>query len=321
MISKLDEFQILMGWDNQYMPKEYSDSDIFHYTSPSGFESILTKDKRNAILWASRYDCLNDISEGTIAQKMFKQVCDEMLDSEEITSEMHSLIYNVSAAKTVLIPINQKDKTVITRPVCDVYISSFSLDPDSLAMWSYYSKGNKCEGYNIGFCPSEIIDSLESMFFNKEIKAEIFPVVYTEKEQKNYIRSLVLKLQEHYAEEYKDQIRCIISEQLCKWKLIFKSEYFQHEKEVRIIVYVGKRTKDGVPEPSPIEIKYRSNYGFLVPYIELKIEKTGITFATMGPLHCDEAQKASQKSVLQDMLAVNDCCCALAQISNIPLRF
>ncbi len=320
MMSKLDEFEILMGFDNKYMPTEYNEYDIFHYTSPEGFKSILTTDKRNAILWASRFDCLNDMSEGTIAEKMFKQVCEEMLDDEEITDEMYSLVYNLSATKTILIPIHKGEKTVITRPEYDAYVASFSEDSDSLAMWSYYSKGNKYEGYNIGFCPEEIMNSLESMFFDKEIKAEIFPIVYAEKEQKNYIRSLILELQKHYAEECKNQIRCIISNQLCKWKLIFKSEYFQHEKEVRIIVYVGKRTKDGVPAPSPIEIKYRTNCGLIIPYIELQIEKTAVTFATIGPLYCDETQKKSQKAVLYEMLAANGCC-ALEQISNIPVRF
>ena len=56
MINKLDEFEILMGCDNQYMPKEYNGLDIFHYTSPDGFKSIITADKRNAILWVSRFD-------------------------------------------------------------------------------------------------------------------------------------------------------------------------------------------------------------------------------------------------------------------------
>ena len=42
MMSKLDEFEILMGLNNEYMPAEYDGYDVFHYTSPEGFKSILT---------------------------------------------------------------------------------------------------------------------------------------------------------------------------------------------------------------------------------------------------------------------------------------
>ena len=45
------------------------------------------------------------------------------------------------------------------------------------------------------------------------------------------------------------------------WSLIFKKECFEHEKEVRLIVDIAKNT--------PIEIKYRNNYGYVIPFIEM----------------------------------------------------
>ena len=63
-LSNLDKFKILMAMDAHYMPSEY-DGDMFHYTSPQGFQSILFGDRFDTVLWASRYDCLNDASEGT----------------------------------------------------------------------------------------------------------------------------------------------------------------------------------------------------------------------------------------------------------------
>ena len=65
MLSRLDQFQILLATDASYMPSEYG-RDIYHYTSPVGFMSILFGNPNNAMLWASRYDCLNDMSEGSV---------------------------------------------------------------------------------------------------------------------------------------------------------------------------------------------------------------------------------------------------------------
>ena len=42
--NNLEQFKILMAMDANYMPAEY-DGDIFHYTSPTGFQSILFSDK------------------------------------------------------------------------------------------------------------------------------------------------------------------------------------------------------------------------------------------------------------------------------------
>lgn len=39
-------------------------------------------------------------------------------------------------------------------------------------------------------------------------------------------------------------LRYIISHQLTYWSLIFKSPFFQHEEEVRIIVHVAKNRKE-----------------------------------------------------------------------------
>ena len=39
-------------------------------TSPTGFSSIMSGDLEQVTLWASRYDCLNDASEGTVVEEV-----------------------------------------------------------------------------------------------------------------------------------------------------------------------------------------------------------------------------------------------------------
>ena len=69
MLSKLDEFKLLLKMDADYMPAEY-ENDLFHYTAPTGFSSIMSGDLEQVTLWASRYDCLNDASEGTVVEEV-----------------------------------------------------------------------------------------------------------------------------------------------------------------------------------------------------------------------------------------------------------
>ena len=177
MLSKLDQFQILLAMDASYMPSEYG-RDIYHYTSPIGFMSILFGNPNNAMLWASRYDCLNDMSEGSVVEEILHEVCDDMLSQGEFTKELHQLFSAVKPARTILLPHYEGDALRITRPECDRYVCSFSKNDDSLAMWNYYSKGSKYEGFSIGFFPSGIETSLKSFLHGKEAAFHIYPVIY-----------------------------------------------------------------------------------------------------------------------------------------------
>lgn len=312
MLSKLDQFQTLLAMDANYMPSEYG-RDIYHYTSPIGFTSILFGNPDKAVLWASRYDCLNDMSEGTVAEEILFEVCDELLHEGGITEDMHKLFSTVKPARTILLPHYENDAVRVTRPECDRYICSFSKNNDSLAMWNYYSKGSKYEGFNIGFFPSCIEDSLKSYLHNKEATFHIYPVVYKKDEQKGFIRRLLTQLAEHYSEDQESSIRYIISNRLLDWSLVFKSEYFQHEEEVRIIVDVARREKC-------IPVDYRITSGYIVPYIKMPLDKCDVSYAIFGPLQCGEEQKEHQLKVMEEMMAAKGYA-ALVDYSKVPVRY
>ena len=312
MLSKLDEFQVLLALDASYMPLEYG-RDVFHYTSPGGFSSILFGNPEKAELWASRYDCLNDASEGAIVEDILREVCDDMLCEEKITQDLHSLFSTVRPARTMLLPHYEGDTLRITRPECDRYICSFSKNNDSLAMWNYYSKGSKYEGFNIGFFPSCIENSLKSYLYNKEATFHIYPVVYDKAEQKRLVRRLLTQLVEHYSKDQESSIRYIISNRLLDWSLVFKSEYFRHEEEVRIIIDVAKREKN-------IPVEYRMTAGYIVPYIKLQLDKSDVSYANFGPLQCGEDQKQHQLKVMEDMMEAKGYS-VLVECSQVPVRY
>lgn len=310
MLSKLDEFLQLMGTD-VYMPEEYY-RDIFHYTSPSGFTSILTEDSSRISIWASRYDCLNDISEGELVQARYEEVCKELLESGEISGYLYELFSNILPARTVLIPIIENNTTYFEREECDYYICSFSKNSDSLAMWNYYSKGNKYEGFNIGF-NATIKETIAEYFKPKEAVAEIYPVIYERKEQKDLIKALLLKMKTLYSKEQETSIRYVISNKLTEWRLVFKNDYFKHEEEVRIVVKVPEKGE-------AIPVKYRISVGYMIPYIELNLNKSVVSYVNIGPLNCPEKQKSQQVKVMEEFLKMHGYH-AIADYSKIPVRY
>lgn len=312
MLSKLDQFRLLLSLDANYMPPEYG-REIFHYTSPSGFLSILFGNQDNAILWASRFDCLNDMSEGAVAESVFHEVWDDLLSEGEISEELHSIFATVRPARTILLPHYEGDSVRVTRPECDRYICSFSKNSDSLALWNYYSKGSKYEGFNIGFFPSGVEHSLNEFLRDKEATFHIYPVVYDKGEQKRLVRRLLVKLIENYEKDQESLIRYYISNYLLDWSLVFKSEYFSHEEEVRIIVDVAKREKR-------IPVEYRITSGYIVPYIKLPLEKTDVSYAMFGPLQCGQEQKQHQLNVMEEMMEARGYS-VLVEASKVPVRY
>lgn len=318
MISKLDEFIIQLSMSD-VMYSEY-ENEIFHYTSPNGLNSILFGDIDNITLWASRYDCLNDASEGTIAQIIYKEVFEEMRHNNEITDLMYNVIANVVPARTVLFMYNTDDRVKVTREECDRFVCSFSKNKDALAMWNYYSKGNKYEGYNVGVFAMSVRDSLIKSFNDKKVSVHICPVIYDKEEQKSIIRKLLLNLQDLYSRERETSIRYVISNKLLEWSLTFKSEYFQHEEEVRIIIDVAKRTSNEDMQNRPLDIKYRDVHGYIIPYIELKIAKDALISVSAGPLQCDDNQKEIQKDIMRTRLQESGYT-AIADCSKIPVRY
>lgn len=312
MLSKLDEFLILTKMNKNYMPEEY-ELDLFHYTSPIGFTSILFEDSGKITMWASRYDCLNDASEGTVAENVFKEVCSDLKERGDISEHLYNLFSTVLPARTILLNKHEGEKVKVTRPECNRYICSFSKNKDSLVMWNYYSKGNRYEGFNIGFYPSTMKESLDKFLHDKEATFHMYPVVYDKKEQMKMIEKLLMKLKEHYSKDQESSIRYIISNRLLDWSLVFKNECFKHEEEVRIIVDVAKREK-------ALSVKYRISSGYVVPYIELKLEKEDVSYVNFGPLQCSNEQKTHQLQVMKDML--NDKgYSVLVEYSKIPVRY
>lgn len=310
--SLLDEFIGRLNIDKiSYMPT-YNDV-LYHYTSLGNINSILLNGKGKIVLWASRYDCLNDASEGKVISDAYQKTCEKLKIENKIDQNLYQVIVGVKPNRTSLFLDEAKNRPV--RCEVDTYITSFSTTHDLLSMWNYYSKGNMYDGINLGFDSNTLKRSFVNDVPSNGMYIQICPVIYDEEKQIKLIEDFLLELKDKYKNSQDDQyLRYVIAYKLSEWKMLFKSSHFEHEKEVRIIIRIGKKF------PDAMSVKYRNNLGYIIPYIELEINKNSLTQVTFGPLLGDENQKTVQKEIMKDMLNKNNYDVNI-EFSNIPIRY
>ena len=311
--SLLDRFLLNISMSAIESPKQY-DGDIVHYTSINSLGSILQNQGDAFTLWASRYDCLNDITEGTVVEQRYAEVCDSLRTEGLLSEEQYQLFKSIRATRNETFMVAQNGAIHPTRCECDIYVTSFSRGSDLLAMWTHYSKGSKYEGCNIGISTNEAITTLKNIFAEGKVNIQVCPVIYDAEEQSQIIKKMVLELASKHEKSYESCIRAIVSMRLMALKMTFKLEHFQHEQEVRIIVKVARKYKNEIP------VKYRAYGGLLIPYIELHIPKNAVKFVTLGPIQGDATQKELQANILREMLCEYDYS-ADSLCSQIPVRY
>lgn len=310
-------FSMSLNFDTHYMPQLYKYS-VYHYTSNSAFYSILFGEEDKICLWASRFDCLNDKDEGKLAKQIYNDVVEAFFENKTITSEQYDFLLSIDQSNTTLSFYEENNILKCRTGTFDRYVTSFSTEIDSLAMWKYYSKGSVFEGYNLCFNTISLIEELNELYRYQNIRVSIYPVIYERTKQESIIVNFLKDVLKIYSDDKKAEFKSLISSALLDWGLIFKSNHFRHENEVRIILYVINESKQ---DSSPPQIKYRYVGGYNVPYIELKISKSQLLGASLGPLLCEKDYKETQKQVLSDLLKSKGYSKAITMYSTINLEY
>ena len=296
------------------MPYDPYEGTAYHYTSLGNVNSILLRDD-SVSLWASRYDCLNDASEGTLPKMRFEHACSRLRKSGKIDDKFFELIKDVQPNRTKLFLTRSEDQTRLVRGDFRRYVVSFSEDPDALAMWNYYSKGNRYEGMNIGIDIGSMKGFLDSTLnFDGSVEVQTAKVVYNEEEQISIIEKAILDLREHCEPRYESSVGYCIGTLLSNLKPVLKLECFEHEKEVRLFVDILNK-----PQNKPT-VKYRTNAGFIIPYIELGFGKSSVRSIMLGPSLGDIRQKKAQEEVAREMMEGHGYQVAV-ESSKIPVRY
>ena len=159
---------------SEYIPAE--NGTIYHYTSPIGFNGIIT----NHTLRFTDRNYLNDYSEG-------RYVLDLCLHSrfETILPEEYRAFYKDTCKKLY-------DNLSIKKR--HVYQCSFSLDSDNLSLWNYYTKDEGIKGYSIGFKTNELgkkVITNKGLSTGGRVKIFGSKVIYSVNLQKKIVKSIV----------------------------------------------------------------------------------------------------------------------------------
>lgn len=163
---------------NRYNPNhiEVDDCNIFHYTSPSALNAILSN---HTIRFTDR-NYLNDYSEGRYTMEL----C--LKSRFELKLPFKYRDYFKKYCKQLYEPPLKKK--------LHIYQCSFSIEPDNLSLWNYYTKNDGIKGYNLGFKSIELSNKLlTNVDLSNKNRIEVIhgKVVYSEEKQKKYIREII----------------------------------------------------------------------------------------------------------------------------------
>lgn len=262
---------------------------LWHYTSADGLVGIIRDDPAEhgkLHFWFTRSDSLNDTSEGIHILDLFSRICDDLLKQGYISQGFYNCLKSceISSHQFVNYPLPMSDDGVSTSMLecvpCHAYICSFSLKEDSLDMWRYYSKGNG--GYGLKLYPF-MFDSYKDYEYSVYdenatfIKICSYKVVYDDSEKNKILKQIILDTFTAYKNssisesEKADNAKYFLQFALKNFQFQFKHPCFASEQEYRFVAYLPYSKPKALKNKLPT-VKYRTQNGIVVPYIDLIVE-------------------------------------------------
>ena len=288
------------------------DTDIYHYTSPTALNSIIS---HHAIRFTDR-NYLNDYSEG----RYVMELCVHSKFELRLPKECRS--YFKERCQVLLDnPMNKKRH---------IYQCSFSTQPDNLSLWNYYTKSDGVKGYNIGFNSKELSQELVTYSSVQNHRIEILhgKVVYSVNKQKSIIKRIIDDFYAIINDNLKDVAFLKLAVEILVEKIMlvgsfFKSPYFKQENEYRLLLHLtpyfdvqDKAVKFMILHKAPQT--YERN-GMLIPYLDIEFTKSNLKSVCISPtLDYDETINN-----LNNALNVHKYSTEEVQMtkSNIPIRY
>ena len=288
------------------------DCEIYHYTSPSGLNGIISN---NSLRFTDR-NYLNDYSEGRYVMKLcinsrFDQCLPKKYRSH-FKNYCHMLFDN---------PLKKKRY---------IYQCSFSTQNDNLSLWNYYTKSDGIKGYNLGFSSTELSQNLITRSESEKRGIKVFhgKIIYSEKQQKAAIKKIVNEFKGIIIANQEDTAFCKLAVELLAEKILFvgaffKDPHFKHESEYRLLLHLTpywepteKRVKFMVLKQ---EAKTYEKNGLLIPYLDIKFSQTDLKSISISPTLSFEETESNIRNALK-VHSYNADTIKIQQ-SNIPVRY
>jgi hypothetical protein len=244
-------------------------------------------------------DYMNDIYDG---KDVFEFIFDECIKSGQIILSSNFKQYVINLVKSL-----QEGQFSETSSRGVSYVSSLTIDGDSLPMWRNYT--NNGGGYNIAFNPSSLWD-----YCKMDHTMALIPVVYDYDLMVKILNAILttFSLIWESDQDRKPHLKMFLLRCMMLSKLSFKHPVFSHEQEIRIIKI----------EPRIVGInqseKYTVSNGIMRPYIDVEFPKDIFLGVTVGPLLEADAAKRTVENVIAANGGWGSC---KVNISAAPIRF
>jgi hypothetical protein len=284
--------------DRFYTPAD--DELIYHYCPAVAFLEII----KSRTVWSSAYYVLNDSTEREWGYSIFTRVADQLRGElgQAFIDSVSAIIHRAYSSSIVM-------------------ISSFSLDPDVLSQWRAYADGGR--GFAIGFSAKLMQMPAKKLRVLYDEERQLDEFVGNLRHTFGYEKSIGFRYDEEFQRHWQN-----VGLDLCA----YKNPAFREEKEIRFahvsglvpegkswkIVSAGARDRDGKTLSSPVEVRFRTSDGILVPYVALDYSNQGkmspIKEVILGP---QNKNAESNIEILLNTLGIKD---VSVRRSRVPYR-
>ena len=252
---------------------------LYHYLPAETLYKIIEQsDDASFSLRFTNVNYMNDKMDGKYGNDeflvAFKHFFDDVQNkNDEMRTELRNEIYTQLPKLLIKEPCTRSNNTytffMVDGVLCNAYVCSLSLDPESISLWRNYG-GGFSESYAIGLNTRGLADvcicrieydnydderrSLPGVLLNK-----IFSILEKEMSTKSEIHALSK----------------VIIEFMSAWSISHKDYYWAHEKEIRLVKFI------------PIDIEphgYGIRNGVFRPYINVKFDKKCVREVVVGPM-------------------------------------
>lgn len=231
---------------------------IYHYTDLNAVKSII----ENSKLWLTDYKFLNDKEELRAGYRILVEALNDFDDypeecSQEFIERMQVAISYITT-QDLFSPNENK-----------IFVSSFSLDPDSLSQWRSYGM------FSVEFD--------ESYFAESKAKKEIYfldcKYILDSGDALDDANDIIKdSLIPHMLKVYNSEphwLEVELSYMVDIYALTFKHAAFNEEQEKRLVISCG---------PDDDDIKFRAKGNILIPYLEFEFPHSSIQSVMIGPI-------------------------------------
>lgn len=222
---------------------------LYHYTKCYAASNIL----RSGVLYATKSSFLNDTNEMEYILHVAGEVIGDLRNEAWQELLMDQVIGAVDEFRRH-----------------DIFVLSFSEDADSITLWSEFGEET---GYNLGFDGEQLISGIQNshkiywhgrVIYNHDSQYSLIETLLKDTVPAQIGKPLESILEEEIRQSGTEafrQFRKSLLATLNIYAIFYKQPEFAPEKEYRL----------GFLNPDRRRIRYRSQEGFLLPYIEIRV--------------------------------------------------